>query len=50
MTPVGEIVQVVGVIVTAVADPLVLFVNVITQFGTARVVAVGRVTATATLP
>jgi hypothetical protein len=43
-------VQVVAVTVTAVADPLVLFTNLTTQDGTAKVVAVGKDVATATLP
>lgn len=43
-------VQVVGVTVTAVAEPLVVLVNLKTQFGTASVVAVGSAVATATDP
>jgi hypothetical protein len=43
-------VQVVGVIVTVVAEPVVWFTSLVMQFGTPSVAAVGRVTATETEP
>ena len=48
--PPATIVHVVGVIVTVVDDPVVAFTTLNVQFGTAKVVAVGKVTATDTEP